>query len=164
MASSSFYKFNCFVEDIGKELHLLGTDSLKILLTNTAPNAADTHVDTTTTPCEVHPTSGAVELAAGNNYTKGGNTVATPTYAQTSGTAKLYGVKVTFSCTTAPWSTFRYAVLYNDAGGTTATRPVIGYWDYGVGGVTLGVGETFIVGNSNDGTDWTATYPILTVA
>lgn len=162
MASSTFYKFNQFVGDLGVKLHDLDTDELKILLTNTAPNAADTHIDTSTTPCEIHATSGAVEIAAGNGYTKGGEIVSTNVYAQSSGVGKLYGVKVTFTATGAI-PTFRYAVLYNNTGGAAATRLPIGWWDYGVGGVTLGNGETFIVGNSNDGTDWTTTYPILTV-
>ncbi len=162
MASSSFYKFNQFVEDLGNALHNFDTDSIKILLTNTLPVAGDTHVDTTTTPCEVHPTSGAVEVAAASGYTKGGNAIATPIWAQTSGTAKFYGVKVTWTAG-ASIGPFRYAVIYNDSKGTTATRPVIGWFDYG-SGITLGVGETFTVGNSNDGTDWTVTYPILTVA
>jgi len=162
MATSTFYKFNQFVEDLGSKVHNLDTDELKILLTNTAPNAADINVDTVESPCIVEATSNAVEVAAGNGYTKGGEIVSTNVYAETSGVGKLYGVKVTFTATGAI-PTFRYAVLYNNTAGAAATRPVIGWWDYGAGGVTLGAGETFTVGNSNDGTDWTTSYPILTV-
>ena len=47
MASSTFSKFYSFVEDVGKAIHDLqsGGDTIKILLTNDAPNAGDTYVD-----------------------------------------------------------------------------------------------------------------------
>lgn len=162
MASSSFYKFNQFVENLGNKLHDFDADEIKILLTNTAPNAADTVVDTTGGVCIVKSTSNANEIAAASGYAKGGQAIASPVWAQTSGTAKFYGTKVTFTAG-ASIGPFRYAVMYNNSTGTTSTRPVIGYFDYG-SGVTLGVGETFTIGNSNDGTDWTSTYPILTIA
>jgi len=164
MATSSFYKFNQFIQDIGTALHNLttGGDTIMCLLTNTVPNAADTVVDTTTTPCTVKSTSNATEVAAASGYVKTGVAVTGQQYIQTSGTAKFY-------CSTATWTAgasigpFRYAVFYNISKGTTATRPVIGWFDYG-SAVTLGVGETFTVGNSNDGTAWTATYPMFTLA
>ena len=159
----SFKKFNQFVEDVGHELHIFDTDTLKILLTNTVPNAADTIVDTVGhATCVVEATSNAAEIAAASGYAKGGPTLATVVYTQTSGTAKLYAVKVTVTAG-ASIGPFQYAVLYNDSGGTTGTRPLIGWWNYG-GAVTLASGETFTIGNSNDGTDWTSTYPILTIA
>jgi hypothetical protein len=150
------------VENLGNKLHDFDADSIKILLTNTAPNVADTIVDTVSTPCIVKSTSNATEVAAASGYTKGGAAVASPVWAQTSGTAKFYGVKVTWTAG-ASIGPFRYAVIYNNSTGAAASRPVIGYYDYG-SAVTLGVGETFTIGNSNDGTDWTSTYPILTVA
>lgn len=162
MASSSFYKFNQFVEDLGNALHNFDTDAIKCLLTNTVPNAADTVVDTTTGTCTVKATSNAAEIAAASGYAKGGPTITTPIWAQTSGTARFYGVKIVVTAG-ASIGPFQYAVLYNDSKGTTATRPVIGWFNYGAA-VTLGIGETFTIGNSNDGTDWTVTYPILTVA
>ncbi len=164
MATSSFYKFNQFVEDIGKILHNLATggDQIYILLTNVQPVATDTYVDETATPCQLKPSNNA-EIAAGNGYTKLGAQVTGQQYIQTSGTAKFYGVKVVWTCVTANMATFRYAVVYNHTKGTTTTRPVIGWFDYG-GGVTLTPGETFTVGNSNDGTDWTSTYPMFTLA
>lgn len=159
---ATFVKFNCFVEDLGKEAHNFSTpDTLMILLTNTQPNAADTIVDTTLSVCRVKSTSNADEIAAGNGYTKKGGQITSVTWAQSAGTVKLYGVKVTFTAT-GDIGPFQYAVLYNDSGGTTSTRPVIGYWSYG-SAVTLHNTETFIVGNSNDGTDWTTTYPILSI-
>ncbi len=164
MPTSSFYKFNQFVEDIGKVLHNLATggDSIMILLTNTLPQAGDTVVDTTTTPCTVKAASNAQEIAAASGYVKGGAQVTSQQYIQTSGTGKFYGVKVTWTAGAAI-GPFRYAVVYNNSKGTTSTRPVIGWYDYGQS-ISLGVGEQFTVGNQNDGTDWTATYPMFTLA
>jgi hypothetical protein len=165
MPTSSFYKVNQFVEDVGKVLHNLasGGDAIMILLTNTVPNVGDTVVDTSVTPCVVKAVSNAVEIAAGNGYTKKGLQITAQQFIQTTGTAKFYGARPLWTCVTAPMPTFRYAVVYNDTKGTSATRPLIGWFDYGAG-ITPGVGETFAAGNSNDGTDWTSTYPTFTLA
>src|SRR5258708_36097332 len=57
---ASFNKFNAFVADVSNKVHNLGSDTLKIMLTNTAP-AATNAVKTDIT-----------EIAAGNGYTAGG--------------------------------------------------------------------------------------------
>lgn len=140
-----FNKFYQFPEDLAKKVHNLNVDTVKILLTNTAPNVADTVVDTTTTPCTIKATSNAVETAAGNGYLKGGNTAAFSSGAQTSGVYKLVlSDPATWTANPSAMAPFRYAVMYNDTAGTTATRPLIGFWDYG-STVTPAVGETFTV-------------------
>lgn len=162
--SVAFNKFDIFVQDIGTEAHQLDTDDLYILLTNSAPSTADTHIDTTTTPCQIHPTSSGTEVAAATGYTKGGAQVASNAYSQTGGTAKLTGNAVTVTCgSTSGIGPFQYAILYNATAGSTDARPVIGWWNYG-SAVTLANGETFTIGNSNNGGNWDATYPILTLA
>ena len=154
---ASFSKFNQFVEDLGKALHDFPNDSLLVLLTNTAPNAADTVVDTTTGTCTVKSTSNAAEIAAGNGYTKKGNSAAASAWSQSSGTAKLVRADpATWTASGGTIGPFRYAVLFNDSKGTTSTRPVIGYWDYG-SSVTLQAGETFTV-------DLDGTNGVLTIA
>lgn len=154
---ASFQKFHCFVEDLAEKKHNLGADTLKVLLTNTAPNAADTHVDTDLTACTVEATSNAAEVAAGNGYTKGGNAATVSSSSQTSGTYKLVlDDPATWTAVGGTIGPFRYAVLYNDSGGTSATRPVIGWWDYGTS-VTLQIGETFKV-------DFDPATGVLTVA
>jgi hypothetical protein len=154
---ATFNKFNQFVEDLAEKVHNLGSDTMKILLTNTAPNVADTHVDTVLTPCVVEGTSNAAEIAAGNGYTKGGNQATAGTSAQTSGTYKLVlNDPTAWTAAGGTIGPFQYAVLYNETGGAAATRPVIGWWNYG-SAVTLQIGESFTV-------DLDAANGVLTIA
>ena len=153
---AAFTKFNNFVQDVGRALVNLNTDALKVLLTDTVPNAADTIVDTTTGTCTVKSTSNAAEIAAGNGYAKGGNTPTNSGYSQSAGTGKLVLVDTTFTAAGGTIGPFRYVVLYDNTGGTTATRPVVGWYDYGAE-VTLQIGETFTV-------DFDGTNGVLTIA
>ena len=57
---ASFNKFNAFVADVANKVHNLGSDTLKIMLSNTAP-AASNAVKTDIT-----------EIGAGNGYAAGG--------------------------------------------------------------------------------------------
>jgi len=154
---ATFNKFNCFVEDVAEGSHDFANDTLMVLLTNTAPNAADTLVDTTDTTCTVEATSNAAEIAAGNGYTKKGNAASLTTSSQTSGTYKLVlADPATWTASGGTIGPFQYAVLYNDTKKTTSTRPPIGWWNYG-SAVTLQVGETFKV-------DFDAGTGVLTIA
>src|SRR5512136_266487 len=124
MASSTFHKFNQFVEDLGHEQHLFDTDTLKILLTDTAPNAADLTVDDTNhATCQLDSTSNALEIAAASGYVKGGGTLTSVVFAQSSGTAKLYAAAYEWTAG-ASIGPFRYAVLYNASGGAAGARPL----------------------------------------
>jgi hypothetical protein len=128
MAVSAFFKFNCFVEDIAEKKHDLGTDALKVMLTNTLPVATNT-VRTDVT-----------DLTTAGGYTNGGAAVpAGRTSTQTSGTYKLVLPDVVFTATGAV-GPFRYAVLYN----TVGTAPLIGWWDNGTS-ISLANGESFTV-------------------
>ena len=154
---SVFQKFNNFVENLAEKIIDLENDTLMVLLTNTSPNAADTHVDTVETPCKVEGTSNAVEVAEGNGYTKKGNQAVVSSSEQTAGTYKLVlADPTTWEAAGGTIGPFRYAVLYSDTGGAAATRPVIGWWDYG-SAVTLQIGETFKV-------DFDAGTGVLTIA
>lgn len=142
---ATFNKFNCFVEDLAENYHDLDTNTLKVFLTNTLPDAADILVDTTQTTVTLGSTSNAAEIAAGNGYTKGGNSAALSSSGQTGGTYKLVlDDPATWTAVTGTMGPFKYAVLYNDSTKTTATRPPIGWWTY-PSNVTLQVGETFKV-------------------
>lgn len=125
---AAFNKFNAFVADVGNKVHNLGSDTLKIMLTNTLPVAANAvKADIT-------------EISAGSGYSTGGLTVASNAYSQTAGVAKLTGTDpvLTASGTVGP---FRYAVLYNS---TPAAGPLIGWWDRGAS-LTLASADTFTV-------------------
>ena len=127
---ATFQKFNSFVEALAEKKHDLGADTLKVMLTNTAPTAANAvKADIT-------------EIANGNGYTTGGNTAAMTTSSQTGGTYKLVlGDPATWTAAGGTVGPFRYAVLYND---TATNKELIGFWDYG-SSITLAAGESFAV-------------------
>lgn len=128
---ATFNKFQSFVEAIGEEVHNFESDTLKVALTNTEPNAAtDTQL------------SDITQISAGNGYTAGGNTVTNTTYTRSGGTATLDGDNVTFTASGGTMATFRYAVLYNDS---APNDELIAYFDYG-SEVSLPNTEPFIVG------------------
>lgn len=138
---ATFNKFNSFVEAIAEKAHNLGSDTLKVMLTLTAPAAANSvKADLT-------------EIAAGNGYTAGGTAATISSSAQSSGTYKLVLADVVFTASGGSIANFRYAVLYND---TATSDELIGYWDYG-STVTVATGETFTV-------DFDATNGVLTIA
>lgn len=146
---ASFSKFFCFPEHVCEKKHDLGADTLKVFLTNTAPNAS-TH----TAYDGVTGTTGPAEIAAGNGYTATGNTATQSSSAQTSGTYKLVlADPATWTASGGSIGPFRYAVLYNS---TSAGKELIGWWDYG-SSVTLASGETFKV-------DFDPTNGVLTLA
>jgi hypothetical protein len=135
-----FNKFNSFVEDLAEKVHNLGSDTLKIALTNTAPSASNTIL------------SNITQISAGNGYTSGGATVTITSSSQTSGTYKLVLGDVTFTAT-GSMGPFRYAVLYNS---TAASGNLIGWYDY-ASSITLAANETFTV-------DFDPTNGALTIA
>lgn len=127
---ASFNKFNAFVADIANKVHNLGSDTLKIMLTNTTPSASNAvKADIT-------------EITAQNGYLTGGTTVPISSSTQSSGTYKLVPTgNVVFTASGGSFGPFRYAVLYNS---TTGSGNLIGYWDYG-SSVSANNGDTFTV-------------------
>lgn len=140
---ASFNKFNSFVENEAEKVHDLGADTLKVLLTNTAPVASNTVKANLT------------EISAGNGYTAGGTAATISSSAQTSGTYKLVLADVTFTASGGSIGPLRYAVLYNDTP-TSPADPLIGWWDYG-SSITLADGESLLV-------DFDATNGVLQIA
>ena len=131
---ATFNKFDQFVEDVAHKVHDLSADSLKVLLTNTAPVAGNSvKADLT-------------EIAAGNGYTAGGSAAAQSSSGQTSGTYMLVVGDVTFTASGGSIAAFRYAVIYNDTPASPAD-PLIGWWDYGAE-VTITDGNSFLVDTS----------------
>jgi hypothetical protein len=142
---AAFNKFNQFVQDLAEKVHNLSTDTLNVYLTNNAPDALNDLIKTD-----------LAELATGNGYT--GPIDTQNTGAESGGTYTLTGTKcvVTASGAVGP---FRYVVLYNDTP-TSPVDPLICWWDYGAGGLSLNAGETFSVKFNNSDTTGT----ILTIA
>jgi hypothetical protein len=126
---ASFNKFNCFVADIANKVHNLGTDTLKIMLTNSAPSASNTVK------------SDITEISAGNGYSAGGMTVTGVTSSQTSGTYKLASSADPVLTASGAVGPLQYAVLYNS---TPASGNLIGWWDRG-SAITLANTDTFTV-------------------
>jgi hypothetical protein len=141
---AAFFKFNQFVEDVAHKVHNLGSDTLKVYLTNATPDAAADAVK-----------ADLAEISAGNGYTAGGATPTISSSGETSGTYKLVLADVTFTASGGSIGPFRYAVLYNDTP-TSPADPLIGAWDYG-SALTLASGETLTV-------DFDATNGVLQLA
>jgi hypothetical protein len=138
---ATFNKFYPFVEAIAEKVHNLGTDTLKVMLTNTAP------VNTNSVKTDI------TEISAGNGYTAGGNTATQTSSSQTSGTYTLVlADPASWTASGGSIATFRYAVLYND---TAASKNLIGWWDYG-SAVSLASGDSFTV-------DFDPTTGVLTI-
>lgn len=140
---ATFNKFNSFVEDLAEKVHNLGSDQLKIALTNTAPGATNTVYANLTSPLGTTNLSGATPF-----------NVTTSASAQTSGTYKLTCSDLTLTATGAV-GPFRYVVLYNDTP-TSPADPLIGWYDYG-SSISLANGETFTI-------DFDGTNGVLTIA
>lgn len=139
---AAFNKFNSFVEALAEKKHDLGADTLKVLLTNTAPLATNAvKADLT-------------EISAGNGYTAGGNTASVTSSSQSSGLYRLVlGDPATWTASGGSIGPFRYAALYNSS---ATNSELIGWWDYG-SSITLADGESFTV-------DFDPATGVLTIA
>ena len=128
---ATYNKFDAFVEALAEKVHNLGSDTLKVYLSNATPDAANDAVK-----------ADLAEISAGNGYTAGGNTATQTSSSQTAGVYKLVlADPATWTAAGGSIGPFRYAVLYND---TSASDNLIAWWDYGTS-ITLGAGDTFSV-------------------
>lgn len=124
------YKFYSFIEKIHEGAINLGSDTIKVMLTNDAPSLSwDEKADVTG------------ELSTANGYTAGGATITVTTSAQSSG---LY----TFICNDITWTAsggsigpFRYAIFYDD---TASGDPLLWYIDFSYG-ITVATGQDFTI-------------------
>ncbi len=125
MATGS--KFNQFVKDLGNKVHNLGSDVLKVALSNASPLNTNTVF------------SNIVEIAAGNGYAAGGNQATLVSANQVSGVFTLILNDAVFTASGGTIGPFRYAVLYNS---TAAGSPLLAWWDYG-SNVSITTGNSF---------------------
>lgn len=134
---AAFNKFNSFTEALAEKVHNLGSDQLKIALTNSAPVATNTKLTDIT------------EISYTNLSSRN---ITTSSSAQTSGTYKLVCADLILTASgTVP--AFRYIVLYND---TATNDELIAWYDYGAT-VNLINTETFTI-------DFDGTNGVLTIA
>lgn len=123
---AAFVKFQPFVENLAEKAFNLGSDTIKIMLTNTLPLAT------------YGQKSQITEISAGNGYSAGGTQATTSSSSQTSGTYKLVSADVVFTASGGSIGPFEWAVAYDD---TATNDELIGFWDYGAP-VTLAAGES----------------------
>lgn len=139
---ATYNKFQDFAEQIAKGVHNFASHTFKVALTNTAPVATQTSLDTVTN----HPAP-----TAANGYPSGG-LATTVTTSETSGTMTISGTQVVFTASGGIIGPFRYAVLYNDSA-TSPSDALVAWWDYG-SSISLNDTETFTVrfNNASPGT------------
>ena len=122
MPSSTLITFDDLAEQIGKGVHVWGTHTLKVALTNTAPNAA-----TNTVLADI------TQIAATGGYTAGaggGYAVSGASFTESGGVATLTFTDLVITAAGGSVGPFRYPVLYNDSA-TSPADALIGYLDYG---------------------------------
>lgn len=130
-----YVKYQSFAGTLANKIaDILGTagttaDTLKVALTNTAPNVA-----TNTVLADIS------EISAGHGYSAGGAS-ATNVGTASGGTVTVTGTDIVFTASGGTIGPFRYAVLYDS---TASGGPLIAYWDYGTS-ITLADGDTFTV-------------------
>ena len=135
---ATFTKFNSFVEALAEKVHNLGSDTLKVALTNSAPSASNTVLANIT------------EISYTNLSSR---TLTVSSSSQTSGTYKLVLADLTLTASGGSVAPFRYVVIYND---TATNDELIAYFDYG-SALTLTDGQALVL-------DFDASTGILTIA
>lgn len=120
---ATFTKFNSFVEALAEKSHNLGSDTLKVALTNSAPVATNTVLANIT------------EISYTNLSSR---TLVVASSAQSSGTYKLTINDLTLTASGGSVGPFRYIVIYND---TATNDELIAYFDYG-SALTLQSGDS----------------------
>src|SRR5690348_4045107 len=96
---STYNKFNSFVEALAEKVHNLGSDSLKLALTNTAPVAGNTKLADLTEITYTNLSSRALTVSSSS---------------QTGGTYALVLADLVLTSTGGSTGPFRYVVVYND--------------------------------------------------
>lgn len=122
MPTASYNKFTPAVENMLEGINA-GSDSWAIKLGTAVNQAAGTFT----------------EVANGNGYTTGGNSVAVSSATQSGGTYKLVLADPAVWTGSGAGFSFQYAVLVDTTAGVN-----VGYWDYG-SSQAVAVGETVTV-------------------
>lgn len=126
MPTSSFNKFQPFVENLAEKVFNLGSDSIVVALSSGAPTNTWSQLSSVTQISYTNLSSRAVT---------------TTSSAQTSGTYKLVLQDLTLTASGGSVASFRYVILYDD---TATNDELIGYYDYG-SAVVLADGESLLL-------------------
>lgn len=122
MPRGSAILFNEYQLDAGKGVHVLGTNTLKIVIVNnTSPPAVD----------DVSPRYSdysANEVSAAGNYVTGGITLTTVVYAMISDVATLTADDMEILMHASGFQDGYWAILINDS---ATNKEAIGFWDMG---------------------------------
>lgn len=120
---ATFNKFNSFVEALAEKVHNLGSDSLRVALTNSAPSASNTQLSDITQITYTNLSSRALTTSSSS---------------QTAGLYSLVLADLVLTASGGSVGPFRYIVIYND---TATNDELIGWYDHG-SSITLADGET----------------------
>ncbi len=126
---ATYNKFNGFVADVANKVHNLGSDQIKVALSNSAPVATNTVLANIT------------EISYTNISSRN---ITTTSSTQTSGLYKLILADLVLTASGAV-GPFRYVVIYNS---TAASGNLIAWFDYG-SAVTLAASDTFTLDFDN---------------
>lgn len=126
---ASFNKFNAFVADVANGKHNLGSNQLKVAMSNTLPTAANAVLADIT------------EISYTNISTRN---ITLTSSTQTAGLYKLIIADLVLTASGAV-GPFRYLVIYNS---TTSGGPLIGWYDYG-SSISLANSDTFTLDFDN---------------
>jgi hypothetical protein len=110
---ATFNFFNSFTEAEAEKKHNLGSDTLTIALTNSAPSVSN---------------SVLADITQISYTNLSSRTLTTTSSAQTSGDYKLIIADKSLTASGGSVATFRYVVIYND---TAANDELIGWYDTG---------------------------------
>jgi hypothetical protein len=130
---AAYNKLNGFVENLAEKVFNLGSDTITVALSNTAPGSESTPPTGATSTCKL---SNVTQIAYTNLSTR---VVTVSSSAQASGTYSLVTTDLVLTSTGGSTGPFRYIYIYDD---TATNDELIGYFDYG-SSVTLADGETF---------------------
>jgi hypothetical protein len=131
---ATFNKFFDFVDQLLQAKHDFSAAGhvFKVYATNATPDQTADAIKTD-----------LAEITPANGYPSGGSDIQN-TLSETGGTATVGGTDVVWTASGGSFGPLAHIVLVNDTQ-TTPLKPLVGWWTYPGGPVTVLVGETFTV-------------------
>lgn len=131
MAIGDFVLFDQFLTDLGNKIHDMDSDTFKFGLVKSAANGG---VDPAATDAAPHWNGTGTtdystsEVTAGGNYSTGGPSFSTPSWAVTSSVVKWDVANLTILKNASNPTNCRWGIIYNS---TDTNKRAIGYLDLG---------------------------------